>query len=678
MSGQSASDQPKTPTRGLWLTLLLVFAMYVPSVGNAFAVDAALLAKPTFRNGAEQPLISTLHSPAFYFTQHFWAGNETYDALYRPVPIYSFALTHHLLSKPSFSAKNHAVPHHIIDLLLHLLAVVLVWRFVLSLKISPPVAVMTALLFGAHAIHHEVVVSIVGRTELLAFTCGLGALLLFGRNTKGSLVASSVLLLVAFCSKESALAWVAFLPCFQLARGWLIGDTRSWLLKYAIVVVPALLIWFLLRNNALADMSHIPREIDNLKNPLAHVDTTTRLLTAIKIWGYGLYKCLVPYPLSFLYGVGTFSIVTSPSDPGFLASTVALLTILITGLVFAKRLPLLFLGMALLLGFSFTASNVPVVAGTIFGERLYYTPSLGLCLIVALLLIQFAKQAKPMRIGLGIYVALNVAIVLPRNNLWDEDEPLLFSDVQVQPGSANMHHDIAAILYNRKPPEKVAAVASVHTALAIYPEYPQALLKLASFHGGRRETQEAKHWYVRACHSPFSHIGLRLKVQRALEGIQHPSGIASATMRQLQDALQTDADIAATWVSFVNRAMTTGNFPVNSLRMALDESKRRFPHDQLLAIYRGLFASRDGVQDATEARVILDEFEPALWRLLAEQRVMPMFVHARIAAATCYATLSDWSAVEHILDAMIDDLDMPGGFRTTVENAKKQLLAARR
>jgi hypothetical protein len=149
-------------------------------------------------------------------------------------------------------------------------------------------------------------------------------------------------------------------------------------------------------------------------------------------------------------------------------------------------------------------------------------------------------------------------------------------------------------------------------------------------------------------------------------------------MRQLQDALQTDADIAATWVSFVNRAMTTGNFPVNSLRMALDESKRRFPHDQLLAIYRGLFASRDGVQDATEARVILDEFEPALWRLLAEQRVMPMFVHARIAAATCYATLSDWSAVEHILDAMIDDLDMPGGFRTTVENAKKQLLAARR
>ena len=60
-----------------------------------------------------------------------------------------------------------------------------------------------------------------------------------------------------------------------------------------------------------------------------------------------------------------------------------LLGILVGGLWWARRQPLPFLAMAAFFGFSFLISNIPTPIETIFGERLYYTPAVGLSFLLA-------------------------------------------------------------------------------------------------------------------------------------------------------------------------------------------------------------------------------------------------------------------------------------------------------
>ena len=116
---------------------------------------------------------------------------------------------------------------------------------------------------------------------------------------------------------------------------------------------------------------------------MAYTSALERVLTGIKVWGYGLWLCVVPHKLSCIYSPHVFSIVSSPIDVGFLASAVAILGLMYLGLRKGRQEPLFFVAMTCFLGFGFLTSNVPMAIGTIFGERLYYTPSLGLCVLMA-------------------------------------------------------------------------------------------------------------------------------------------------------------------------------------------------------------------------------------------------------------------------------------------------------
>jgi tetratricopeptide (TPR) repeat protein len=252
---------------------------------------------------------------------------------------------------------------------------------------------------------------------------------------------ASVSFFLAFCSKESALAWVPFVPCYVLARAWRaeanarVGTVlRTKGAAMALAILPAVVLFFVLRYFVTADATP---GVTYLANPLYHEETAVRLLTAIKLQGYGLWQSIAPFSLAALYGIRSVELVRSPADPGFLVAGVALLLFLVVALRSPARRPLLFLSAALFFGFGFITSNVPFAIGTIYGERLLFIPSLGVCMLPALLLHKLGPTGRRILLGAcGVWVAANVVVDVQRCLAWRDNETLLSVDSAAQPDCA--------------------------------------------------------------------------------------------------------------------------------------------------------------------------------------------------------------------------------------------------
>jgi len=507
----STISQAAPPGKKQVLALLLIaLLVYLPSVGNGFPMDDQPLAESVQREHGPvvtDPAVGEWQSPLFYFSHHYWYPHHEEGGLYRPVTVWSFALTYNLVGRflpPDWEAG----PHHLLNVLLHVWATWLVLQMVLVLGVPTRAALLTTILFGLHALHSEAVVSIVGRAELFSFCFGAQAVLLFVRGGTWRCVAAAALLFLAACSKESAVAWFAFLPCFLLAHAWMrdpslgLGQVLGAdLRRLLLVLLVPLAAWALARWSVVG--GHEVKAAFST-NELAFVPDETRILTAVKIWGYGLYKCFAPFSLACIYSAVVFQMVETPLDWGFLASASALLLFLALGLRYARRAPLLFLAMALFLGFSFITSNVPTAIGTVFGERVYYTPSLGICLLPAMLLARLRpKYQQLLMLVLVFWTAGCCAIVLHRNFVWKNDETLFLNDIQVQPKSIDLHRKAAGVYMEGEKKDLNKAMALLVDAVHLDKEYPLALLDMGSIQMERREWKGAIKKYQRVLESKY-------------------------------------------------------------------------------------------------------------------------------------------------------------------------------
>lgn len=502
--------QALAPTRKQVLALLaIVLLVYLPTVGNGFPMDDQPLAESLQREhgpAVTDPVVGEWHSPLFYFQHHYWYPHQAKGELYRPVTVWSFALTYNLVGR-LLPSSWEAFPHHLINVLLHVWATWLVLQMVLALRVETRAALLTTILFGLHAIHSEVVASIVGRAELFAFCFGAQAVLWFVAGGAWRCVGAAILLFLAACSKESAVAWFPFLPCYLLARAFMRDPTlgtgqvlRADLGRLLPVLLVPLLAWALARWSVVGGSGV---NVAFSMNELAFESPETRILTAVKIWGYGLYKCLAPFSLACIYSAVVFPLVKTPLDIGFLASASALLVFLVLGLRYARRAPLLFLAMAVFLGFSFITSNVPVAIGTVFGERLYYTPSLGVCLLPAWLLLRLPRLQPWLMLLLLIWTATCCAVIWQRNFVWENDKTLFRHDVEKQRQSIDLHRKAADTFMSGEEKDLDKAMALLEAAVKLDRRYPLAWLDMGGIQMERRNWKAAIQNYNRVLESPY-------------------------------------------------------------------------------------------------------------------------------------------------------------------------------
>lgn len=443
-------------TKWLLAICLLSFGLYAPSLGNLFAKDDRFIAISIFDDGTVNRPVYEFGSLGDYFTSSYWGSNEDIkeapDPLYRPVTILSYALLYHGFGSAGDEA-DEAIPQHFFNVLLHLLGTWLCYLLVRRLLIPRGPALLAALVFGLHAIHSEVVAGIVGRAELLSFCLGALALLLALGGDMRRKVAASACLFLAFCSKESALAWAPFMLVFDLGRLAKLDpnfDLRASLLaagkRVGILAGPAILLFFALRQIAVGDLGEA--QTAPAVNFLVDLSAAAQFFTAVKIWGYGLLKTLFPFSLRSEYSAPFFQAVDSAFDPAFLASALILIGITVGGCLVLRRQPLLFLAMASFMGFSFITSNVPRLIGTIFGERLFYIPSLGMSFLIAWLSLRMAGSQNLRRLAgglLALWCATNAWVILDRNAAWHDNSSLARADGKADGAPSRALYELALI-----------------------------------------------------------------------------------------------------------------------------------------------------------------------------------------------------------------------------------------
>lgn len=444
----------RTPRVWLGLILLLVFGVYARSIANDFAYDDRHYVKVPSDEGLPNDMVGEWQGLGTYFTSFYGEGAVGGGRGFRPVTVISFAITHALFqSKPGPEfVPNGAGPQRVVNILLQMLATCLVYLLIRRLSTeSPWPAVAAAACFGLHALRSDPVISIVGRAEILALSFGVGAQLLYlgaldrrGGARAGLAAAAALCLFLAFGSKESSLAWVAFLPLVAAARTWLRDSSVAVLdvlkqqaLPWLIAVIVPVVVFLAL---AYPILTREGFDIVTVNNPLRQMAFDARFYTAVTVLAHGLFQVFLPFWLHIDYSFDTFPEVTQWSEFRFLISLAALLFVSIGGVLLARKSPLLFLGAAMFFGFSFATSNIPFIVETVYGERLMYTPATGLCFLVAYV----AHRYRAGGVGYSLlalaaaWVLMCGIVIVHRCTVWQDNRTLFIHEAETQPKSQRM------------------------------------------------------------------------------------------------------------------------------------------------------------------------------------------------------------------------------------------------
>ncbi len=491
MVSESPATSGARSTPWVWIALLCTLLAFVPSLGNDFTSDDRHVAMGHDGSRTNE-MVAVLQPIDVYFTSHYWRGTAERSRLYRPITILSFALRH-------WAVGDSAVAAHLINVLLHGVATLLVYLLLRGLRCAAPHAAIGAAFFGLHAIHSEVVAAVFGRAELLAFCGGAGATLLLTqsrgapeRRRWGLLWAAGAAMFVAVCSKESALLWIPFAACYSLARSWTGAATSeppqprgriAWAEAAALLIPAAVFLY--LRANMLAQLGPvIGWQADYTVHPIAGAPAATRILTATMVWGYGLLLTVLPFSLSADYGAAVFPIVAGITEPEAILSMMAALALAIIAAAAVwrpARRPHLFIAGAAFLGFGVITSNVLFPIGTMFAERLYYAPSLGLAALVAWIAGRIPRAHVPVGLLIaGVWLGASAIVLVDRNQVWQDNETLALHEAEHQPSSVRMRVYAAHYLTARG--QSDVARHHLERAVQLDPGYVLAWQRLAELH----------------------------------------------------------------------------------------------------------------------------------------------------------------------------------------------------
>jgi Domain of unknown function (DUF1736) len=351
-------------------------------------------------------------------------------------------------------SQNMTVPvlFHTLVLVAGLAVVLLLYRFLLTVKILPRTAFIAALLFAIFPIHTEAT-TIATSTEPLAVAFGLGALIFYYLRKP---IPALLLFALAILSKESAAAFAA-LPLAFPRKDWRSRDSLLFGGGAGVIIVAALGI-----HHALSRVA----QISPIGNPIVSGSVAHGILTALWVQCLYVLKALVPITLSADYFFGQIPLVNGLDDWRAWAGL-----ILVSGAVFMAlrwcefRAPILVWAIL----FSSTA-NILFPIEVIMGERLAYAPSIGVALLLAILL----AQSRHWKVVLVVVALVFGVRSIVRNFDWLNEERFVTKMAETSPNSTYAQYNFG-VLRSQKG-DDLGAIEAYDRSIAIYPAFCEAYI----------------------------------------------------------------------------------------------------------------------------------------------------------------------------------------------------------
>ncbi len=499
-AGQAAS-RPKTsvgPSLDLgpaWVGLLaaaLGFLLYVNTFGHVYCLDDYSVIKENWVTKGGLKNIGLMFS-----TEYRYGAWNSPGSLYRPFSLLIFSLQWQL-------SPDNPMVGHVMNAILYGLSGWLLWATWRRILVGyhPVLPALAVLFFIAHPVHTEVVANIKSLDEILAlFFCTAslyGIWRYFDTGKTGWLTAAVLSYTVAMFSKESSITFLALIPLTI----WFFTDRSLGqnLRVSALFLIPAV-IFLAIRHSVLSAQSYqeVYSGLDNFI--VLAKDRASRLASAFMMCGLYLKTLLLPHPLVSDLGYPQMKPVTF-ADWRALAGFFAYGGMFVWALLNLRRKHILsFAILFYLIAFSLF-SNVLMLIGTSYGERVLYVPSWGYALgLAAALLLVFrikpetdvpaaaqvrnpnGKGTLVWGVALAILAAYSLKTVL-RNPAWYTSYTLYKADIPNSPDCAKLNYHLGIETIKEGMNEETGqvfdstwvnkAIGYHSRAIELFPEYHDA------------------------------------------------------------------------------------------------------------------------------------------------------------------------------------------------------------
>lgn len=441
------------PRRGVVPYLLLLFALLAfhgRSLGNSFHYDDehSLLHNPHLR--------SLRALPSFFADAHTFSVNPDY-AMYRPMVVAAHAFNHAL---GGYEPRGYLA----LNLALHCLATLLVFRLLGQLGFPLAPALAGALIFGLHPAQTEVVNYVSARSESMA---GLFTLAAFSaylqRRTPAWTLLSALAFALGLLSKSTALV----LPLLLLLHHLALPPSRPWRdqLPYWVLSLLYVLLYAALSGQGLERASQVR-------------DAASQIATQAKALVHYLSLAFVPLHLNiqqqFFVSASPFALV-----PLLAGSAVASLSLV------AWRRPSPWLLFALGWFLVCLLPTLVVPLNILVNDHRLYLSLFGLALAVAC-----GTQAARARWPVWVWSVVLGVLCFQRAGVW-RDEISLWRDAARQaPLMAEAHYNLGYAQHQAGDLEH--ARQAYERAVALSPDYVRAQVNLGAIYRAQGELPKAE------------------------------------------------------------------------------------------------------------------------------------------------------------------------------------------
>lgn len=427
----------------LWFLAVVSFLLYANTLKHGFVLDdIAVIEQNSFvkKGLAGIPeLFSTL------YWQGYWNSNA---GLYRPMSLVFFAMEWQL-------SPNNPHLHHFFNVFYYILSIVLLFKVLHHYlkEYSIWITFFIVLLFAVHPIHTEVVANIKSRDEIFCFLFFiLSIYFLLIKEHKVFQVLGVVSFLFCLLSKEAGILFVPIL----LFLFWLkFRKDKSVFFTKIIPIISVSALWLILHRYIILSSPYKRIQYTYLDNSLFGCDNViSKIATGFTIFGRYILKSIFPYSMSYDYSFNQIPCV-SVNSFSFVASLLLIGVFFGLAYFFRNKNSLISFGVVFFLITIFLATNIVVLIGTTMGDRLLYTPVLGIIIAVVFLLLHLSKNTElktlyhPSIYFLFVVVLLFSFKTYTRNKVWESNTTLFTEDLLNAPNSARVNFNYATVFFNQ-------------------------------------------------------------------------------------------------------------------------------------------------------------------------------------------------------------------------------------
>jgi protein O-mannosyl-transferase len=396
--------------RALVLCLLLVGVCYANSIPNAFILDDILVVAANERIRHIDPL-------QFLF-QSYW-GDLNHAGIYRPLTIFTYSLEYPFWNvwAPGFRLTN---------LLLHALNGWLVFLLARGLLKSSSAGLAAAVVYVVHPMQTEAVVSIVGRSELLAAALFFTAWLWFRKGRTGW---AAIAYFMAALAKESAITFPAIAMLdVALNQGGVRKIIDSW--RRFAVLAGAAIAYLALRFYVLGGLG-IPPAGQYLNGTLSPVE---RWMTSGRVFIEYFRLLVAPAQIASDYDFNSIPLAGFADWDAWLGLALVLCCI-VGALRFAKGRPAVSLGILFFFVTLLPVSNWIMPIALLMAERFLYTPAFGFALIAGIAWAGIRDSRLRGFIAAGV-VSIAAILCISHNYVWQDTLTFHANAVRMVPNNA--------------------------------------------------------------------------------------------------------------------------------------------------------------------------------------------------------------------------------------------------